>query len=258
MKNDLDAIKKLADETGFTHLHLGVSPALGADGKSYLAKVKATGLEVSATMIDFAHEDYSTLESIRLTGGIVPDEHWAADKAAVFAAIDATVELGVDLLSLHFGFLDMEDADMAGKLLERASVLGDYAQANGITLLMETGQETAEELKGFLETLSHPAFAVNFDPANMILYGKGNPIDVVKVLAPWIKHVHIKDATKTETPGTWGAEVPWSTGQVNADEFLKALKDIGFEGALAVEREAGDDRPGDITLAIKHLIAFKG
>jgi sugar phosphate isomerase/epimerase len=125
-------------------------------------------------------------------------------------------------------------------------------------LLLETGQETAEELREFMEKLNHPAIGVNFDPANMILYDKGNPIDAVRVLAPWIKHIHIKDATRTTQPGTWGAEVPWGDGQVGTEAFLNVLKEIGFEGVLAIEREAGDDRFGDIKLAAERLLGFNG
>ncbi len=85
-----------------------------------------------------------------------------------------------------------------------------------------------------------------------------NPVEAVKTLAPWIKHIHIKDALRTKVKGTWGAEVVWATGQVNAPEFLRTLKQIGFKGAIAVEREAGDDRIGDITTAINFLVNFNG
>ena len=76
----------------------------------------------------------------------------------------------------------------------------------GIKILMETGQESADELKHFLEEMNHPALFVNFDPANMILYTiKAIPAEAVKVLAPWIRHIHAKDATRTKTPGEPGA-----------------------------------------------------
>jgi L-ribulose-5-phosphate 3-epimerase len=110
------------------------------------------------------------------------------------------------------------------------------------------------ELKHFLEKLDHPATAVNFDPANMILYDKGDPIEAVRVLAPWVKHIHIKDAIRTKQPGTWGAEVPWGDGEVGPDAFLDVLKEVGFAGVLAIEREAGDDRFGDIKLAAERLM----
>jgi sugar phosphate isomerase/epimerase len=89
----------------------------------------------------------------------------------------------------------------------------------------------------------------------MVLYDKGDPIEAVQVLGPWIRHVHIKDAIRTRQPGTWGREVPWGDGDVGPAEFVKALADAGFSGALAVEREAGDDRLGDIALAVSRLAA---
>jgi sugar phosphate isomerase/epimerase len=92
----------------------------------------------------------------------------------------------------------------------------------------------------------------------MILYDKGDPIEAVQVLAPWIKHIHIKDAIRTEQPGTWGAEVPWGDGQVQPEAFLNALKDTGFDGTLAIEREAGDDRFGDVKLAAERLSSIGG
>ncbi len=91
----------------------------------------------------------------------------------------------------------------------------------------------------------------------MILYDKGNPLEAVKVLAPWVRHIHIKDALRTKTPGTWGAEVPWGEGEVDSDAFLRTLHEIGFNGALAIEREAGDDRFGDIKKAAEKLSAFE-
>jgi len=256
LANDFDTLRSLAEQTGPFLLHLALSDALKGGGEDYLAGVKAAGLGISATMIDFAHEDYSTLDSIKITGGIVPDEHWPDDEKTVLAAIDLTEKLGVKFLSLHFGFIDPDNPAAESKLAERTGTIADYAGQRNITILMETGQETAGQLKHFLETLNHPALAVNFDPANMLLYDKGDPIEAVKTLARWIKHVHIKDATRTQTPGTWGAEVPWSAGQVNTADFLNALKQIGYTGVLAVEREAGDDRLADIKSAIEKLKNF--
>ena len=107
---------------------------------------------------------------------------------------------------------------------------------------METGQENAETLREFLEELSHSALGVNFDPANMILYGKVDPVLALETLAPWVKHVHIKDAQRSSVPGKWGREVPWVEGDFDNDEFLRTLNRIGYQGALAIEREAGAKR----------------
>jgi L-ribulose-5-phosphate 3-epimerase len=256
LRNDFDRITALADQTGLKHLHLALSPALAETGKKYLVTIHKRLWKITATMIDFPQEDYSTLESIRITGGIVPDQYWDTNKERVFDAIDLTARLAVRSLSLHLGFLDLEDTDQAKKLCDRVKVLADKALKKNIQLLMETGQETADQLRQFLEQLSHPALAVNFDPANMILYDKGDPAQALHTLAPWIKHVHIKDAIRTSTPGIWGGEVPWPTGQVNAAQFLNALKQINFTGPLAIERESGDNRFDDIKSAIDALKSF--
>jgi sugar phosphate isomerase/epimerase len=106
-------------------------------------------------------------------------------------------------------------------------------------------------LDSFLRKLQRANVGVNFDPANMILYDKGNPIDSLKALAPWLKQCHIKDATRTRVPGTWGEEVPAGTGQVDWKAFFAALSQIGFAGNLCIEREAGQQRVQDIKTAAK-------
>jgi sugar phosphate isomerase/epimerase len=90
---------------------------------------------------------------------------------------------------------------------------------------------------------------VNFDPANMILYDKGSPIDALKALSPWLKQCHIKDANRTKVPGTWGDEVPAGTGQVDWMAFFRVLVGSQFKGDLAIEREAGNQRVRDIATA---------
>jgi sugar phosphate isomerase/epimerase len=243
---------------GIDHVHLGIRAAVGDGGDEYLAAVRKAGWTVTATMIDFPQEDYSSLDSIKVTGGVVPDDCWEQNRDLFVGAVDATVKLGVKYLSMHAGFVDESNAEYAKKFYDRIRTLADAAADKDLMLLLETGQETAEELKHFMQELNHPAIGVNFDPANMILYDKGNPIEAVTVLAPWIKHIHVKDANRTEQPGTWGAEVPWGDGQVQPDKFLSALAEIGFDGALAIEREAGDDRPGDIKLAAERLCSIGG
>jgi sugar phosphate isomerase/epimerase len=243
---------------GIEHVHLAVRPALQEHGNDYLAAVQEQNWTISSTMIDFPQEDYSALESIKVTGGIVPDECWEQNRKLFLGAVDVTAELEVKYLSMHGGFIDLSQTEYAKKFYERIRHLADAAGRKQIMLLLETGQETGSALREFLEELNHPAVGVNFDPANMILYDKGEPTEAVKVLGPWIKHIHIKDAIRTKEPGTWGIEVPWGQGEVGADAFLRALKQIGFGGALAIEREGGDDRFGDIKLALERLSNFKG
>lgn len=253
LRTNVEGVADAMRQIGIDHVHLGVRPALEAKGKEFLAAVQRQKWTISATMIDFPQEDYSTLDSIKVTGGVGPDEYWEKNQELFLGAVDVTVSLGVKYLSMHAGFIDESDVAYAEKFYERIRCLADAAGENKIMLLLETGQETAEELRRFLEELDHPAVGVNFDPANMILYDKGNPIDAVKVLAPWVKHLHVKDATRTKKPGTWGAEVPWGNGEVQTEAFLKTLADVGFKGTLAIEREAGDNRFGDVKLAAERL-----
>jgi L-ribulose-5-phosphate 3-epimerase len=256
--SDFKTLDSLRQQTNLSCIHLALSPALAENGQNYIEQVQKQNWDITATMIDFPQEDYSSLESIKTTGGIVPDRYWQDNKKRVFDAVDITAGLNVKYLSLHFGFLDISNDKSVGKFTERTKILADKAAQNNVQLLMETGQESAHHLRDFLEQINHSALAVNFDPANMILYDKGDPIEAVQILAPWIKHVHIKDALRTQAPGTWGAEVPWGSGQVGADDFLNALKQAGYTGPLAVEREAGDKRFEDIKLAVVRLCEYSG
>lgn len=254
LRTDVTGVAEAMNKLGLEHVHLGIRPAVEDAG--VLAAIEKQNWIITSTMIDFPQEDYSTLESIKVTGGIGPDEYWQQNHKLFIGAADITVKLGVKYLSMHAGFIDESDPAYAKKFYDRIKCLADVASEKDILLLLETGQETAQELRAFLEKLNHPAIAVNFDPANMILYDKGDPIEAMRVLAPWIKHIHIKDAIRTDRKGTWGTEVPWGQGQVGPEAFLNTLKEIGFEGALAIEREAGDDRFGDIKLAAERLQAF--
>ncbi|MDE2506114.1 MAG: sugar phosphate isomerase/epimerase, partial [Planctomycetota bacterium] len=114
------------------------------------------------------------------------------------------------------------------------------AADRGVTLCFETGQETADLLRATLDDLACPNLKVNFDPANMLLYDKGDPIRAIDILAPDIRTVHVKDARRPTVPGHWGEEVPLGEGEVGIARFVRALRAIGYDGALVIEREVGD------------------
>jgi L-ribulose-5-phosphate 3-epimerase len=250
LQTDVDGIAAAMDQLGIDRVNLALKPAfISAD---YLPAVRRRQWTISCMTIGFPQEDYRTLESIRATGGIVPDEHWEANRQRVLESIALTADFGVPYLSLHAGFFSPHQAGYS-RFCERMACLADAAAASGVVLLMETGQETAAELRQFLEEMNHPALGVNFDPANMILYGMGNPIEALPVLGPWIRHLHVKDALYAKEPGTWGVEAPWGDGEVGGPAFLRALAAIGYQGTLAIERESGTDRQGDIGLAVRRL-----
>ncbi len=255
LRTDVPGVAQAMKESGLEHVHLGIRAAVEDDSGKVLDTIQAQDWIITSTMIDFPQEDYSTLDSIKVTGGVVPDAQWQQNHNLFLGATIATAKLGVKYLSMHAGFIDESDKAYVEKIYSRIRDLANVAADNGVILLLETGQESAKDLRHFLETLDHQSVGVNFDPANMILYDKGDPIEAVRVLSPWIRHLHVKDAIRTKQPGTWGAEVPWGDGQVGIKRFLDVLEEVGFDGAMAIEREAGDNRLGDIKVAIQRLAA---
>ena len=124
-----------------------------------------------------------------------------------------------------------------------------------MTIAFETGQETADLLRLTLNELKCPNLKVNFDPANMLLYDKGDPLRAVEILGPDIRSVHVKDANRPKVPGNWGEEVPLGKGQVDIRQFVKTLQKVGYHGSLCIEREVGDqeERVRDIAHGIRYL-----
>lgn len=195
-------------------------------------------------------EDYSTMESIRRTGGLVPDATWEQNWKNIQTTAELARRMGLNLVTFHAGFLPHEESDPAfARIFERVSRVADLFASKKIDLAFETGQETAETLRHFLRKLNRPNVGVNFDPANMILYEKGDPIAALKTLGPWLKSCHLKDAKKTREPGTWGEEVPAGAGEVDWPGFFRTLGEEKFVGDLCIEREAGDQRLVDIQSA---------
>ena len=250
------------DKAGVKGIHLALGPFISPDERhgsaedaaawSFIkAKVANGEWKLMSTMIGFVGEDYTTLDTIRKTGGIVPDQHWEANKAIVTKGAQLTKELGCRYMSGHAGFLDESDPVALAKYIERVSWMRDECAKYGVTLILESGQETAEDLAKFMKKV--PGVGINFDPANMVLYAKGRPMEALKTLYPYIRQVHVKDACETKVPGTWGTEVPWGEGEVGGKCFVAELEDLGFKGNYVVEREGGKDRVCDINKAIESL-----
>lgn len=195
-------------------------------------------------------EDYTTMESIKRTGGVVPDEHWPENWKNIQAVADIAKSLGIRLVTFHAGFLPHDHTSPEfKKLVSRIGQIADHFRRKGLDLAFETGQEDADDLELFLIQLNRPNVGVNFDPANMILYDRGDPIDALRTLGKRLKQVHIKDATRTKTPGQWGEEVVVGTGEVDWKEFFATLDELRFAGFCCIEREAGGQRVADIKAA---------
>jgi sugar phosphate isomerase/epimerase len=244
-------------ELGLEHMQLDVNPMLQLDKeqrRAVVEQVKQSGLHITSTMIGFEGEDYSTIAMIRKTGGYAPDAQWETRKKRTIAAADLTRELGVKLLSGHIGFVPPSNHESYPAMRKRLHEVSEVLGERGLDMAMETGQERASELLQFLNDLNCRNMYVNFDPANMILYGAGDPIEGVRILGRHIRHVHIKDAVGSDKPGVvWGKEVPFGSGQVGPKRFLAALKEVGFSGPLVIEREGGPTRIADVRAAIKAM-----
>jgi sugar phosphate isomerase/epimerase len=223
------------------------NPAVWGESQAVL---KQAGITIISGMFGCVGEDYSTLDTIRATGGIAPDETWEQNLENIRATVEIATALGLKLVTFHAGFVphDPADPDFA-KMTQRLAAVAEIFAAADMEVGLETGQETAAGLAALLEALKKPEVVVNFDPANMLLYGKGDPIEAVRVLAPWIRQVHVKDANPSAVPGTWGEEVAVGTGQVDWPAFFTTLAEVGFAGDLVIEREAGDQRVADIRTA---------
>ena len=246
-----DLIQKLL-ATGIRRVQLALDPLRESPEVwgGTLAQFRKHDITIVSGMFGCKGEDYSTLESIHLTGGIAPDPTWEQNWERIRATAALALELKLKLVPFHAGFLpnDPKDPNFA-KMLKRLAEAADAFGAAKIALGLETGQETAPVLVKLLEMLKRPNVGVNFDPANMILYDKGDPIAALRLLGPWIRQIHIKDARRTKKPGTWGQEVAVGAGDVDWRRFFATLRELKFAGDFVIEREAGDQRVADIRTA---------
>jgi L-ribulose-5-phosphate 3-epimerase len=251
-----DLVEKVR-ELGLNAIQLGLLNLIELDDKRKyleLGHLRTSGIQLTSGMISFPGEDYSTIADIRRTGGFVPDDQWPLRRRLAREAARFAEELGTRIVSTHVGFVpppnDANYATIRDRVREVAEEFGGF----DIDLLMETGQEPAIELLEFLGDLNAQNVGINFDPANMILYGAGDPMDAIRTLAGHIRHVHAKDAIASSKPGLeWGQELAFGTGEVNPAEFIGALNRAGYAGPLTIEREAGTDRMGDVRAAILAL-----
>jgi sugar phosphate isomerase/epimerase len=246
-----DLVAKLRG-TGIGRVQLALDPLREspANWKDAAEIFRAANVTLVSGMFGCVGEDYSTLESIRATGGLAPDATWEQNLQNIRAAVKLAAELKLKLVTFHAGFLPDDEADPAfAKMLGRLATVAEIFAKAKIGLALETGQEAAPALATLLGKLNHPNLGVNFDPANMILYDKGDPIAALRTLAPWLRQVHIKDARRTKIPGTWGEEVVVGTGDVDWKNFFATLQKINFIGDLVIEREAGARRGADICAA---------
>jgi sugar phosphate isomerase/epimerase len=251
-------LRRLLDRLGVNVVQIACGDphhAAWEEGDRMPEAARAASFTLTGTMLGFPGEDYTTPQTIQHSGGF-GNPATRRERLERFAwALDRTRALGLSDLMLHAGFLPEPGQPDRKPFLDTLAKVSDLASAKGITVAFETGQETADLLRQTLDELKCPNLKVNFDPANMLLYDKGDPLRAVEILGPDIRSVHVKDANRPTVPGTWGEEVPLGRGQANIKQFVQTLKKVGYRGPLCIEREVGDQeqRLADIAHGIAYL-----
>ncbi len=253
------------------------------------AEVGAQGIQVYATRGEMAPEnmneqkrsDFRKLVADNglvisalcgdLGGGFADKDENPARIEKSKRILDLAKELGTDVVTTHIGVVPSDPSHDRYKIMQEACYeLAHYADGIGAHFAVETGPETSAVLKGFLDSLGSTGVAVNLDPANLVMVTGDDPAKAVHNLKDYIVHTHAKDGKQIyykdpeivygvkKDPLVTGPsfiEVPLGEGSVNWDEYLNALRDIGFKGFLTIEREVGDNPEKDIRTAVEFLKA---
>ena len=248
---------------GLRVIQIGVPPSLdcAAAVPGWKAALGASSVVIASAVCSYAGEDYSDLASVHESVGFTTERYRAERIARTKEVSKFARELGVGAVSCHIGFIPADRSEpLYAELVDVTRVLCDAIAANEQNFVLETGQESAEVLLGFLADVGRPNLKVNFDPANMILYGSGDPLQALALLRSHVLSVHCKDGrSPVAGSGMLGQECALGNGEVDFPGFLRLLKQINYSGALTIEREEPNraQRIADIRIAIKRLKQWK-
>lgn len=261
-----DSIKKAA-ELGAQGVQLyategelapeNLTPSLIAEKRDIIV---SNGLCVSALCGDLGGHGFQ-----------IPDENvWKIEKSK--RIVDLALELGSKVVTTHIGVIPDDKNDTYRIMQSACNELAEYADSVGASFAVETGPEKACMLREFLDSLDAKGVKVNLDPANLVMVTGDDPVQAVYTLKDYIVHTHAKDGKKLKdgsrheiygffADGGIGdlriweyfTELPLGQGNVDFDKYLAALKDIGYDGFLTIEREVGEDPAADIKIAVDFL-----
>jgi sugar phosphate isomerase/epimerase len=189
------------------------------------------------------------------TLGLIPDEYREIRMDAIMKEMAFFHKMGVPLVCTHVGFIP-EDPNMPlyKIMVDCLKKLGDYAGELGQIFCLETGQETPITLRRAIEDSGSKNLGINFDTANLLMYGKANPADAVDVFGMYVRSMHIKDGEYPTNVHNLGEEVPVGKGRADFQTVLQKLHNIGFNGPLIIEREiSGPQQTKDIETALSLL-----
>ena len=256
-RDTLEEIRSLGVRCG----QLGIPGDLPLDDSvaaKWKAEIEAAKFTVVTVVASYDGESYADVPTVQRTVGFIPGATRQEREERTREISDFAAALGVGSIACHIGFVP-EDTTHPDYIAVREMVrrIADHAAGHAQTFALETGQEPAHVLQRFLKDVDRPNVGINFDPANMILYGTGDPIEALKVLGPHVLSVHAKDGDwpPAGQPDALGAERPLGQGSVGIPRFVNTLKEIGFQGPLNIEREAENQREriSDIRNAVAYL-----
>jgi len=242
---------------------LGVPPTVdcGKGLDDWKTELAASGVAITSAVCSYAGEDYSNLERVHESVGFTTPNYRTERIARTCEIARFAHELGISAVSCHIGFIPADPREtLYTELLELTRVLCDACAEHGQSFVLETGQESAGVLLGFIADVSRVNLKVNFDPANMILYGSGDPIEALSLLHEHVLSVHCKDGrSPVSGSGFLGSECALGEGEVDFPAFLGQLKRMGYRGSLTIEREEPDlqQKKADIRTAITRLKQWK-
>lgn len=211
------------------------TPALAKQYRDLLRKYELTATTVEVvgpgTLVWNFLQGPSTI-------GLVPPKTRAARIDALRQVSDFAKQLGVAQVQTHCGFIPEDPADpLYPGTVEAIRAVAQHCQDNEQDFLMETGQETPTTMSRMIRDVAVPNLGVGLDTANLILYGKGNPVEAIDILGRRILSVHAKDGRRPTNPTQLGQEVLIGKGQVNFRQVFTKLHRIGYAGAISIERE---------------------
>ncbi len=220
---------------------------------------QSTGVRITALSAGWsAGPRHWNLVEGPITLGIVPSAWRAARVAQLMKAADFAARAGLPAVITHLGFVPEEPLNpLFHEVVATVRDLAGYMQRLGLDFWFETGQETPVTLLRLIQAVGAKNLGINLDPANLILYGKGNPIDALDVFGRYVRNIHAKDALYPTDPMKLGAEVKVGTGKVRFPEFIRRLGEIGFAGEFIIEREiTGEQQLKDIRETVSYLEAL--
>jgi L-ribulose-5-phosphate 3-epimerase len=257
----LREVKSLGVSSG----QLGIRGDLPLEGaaEKWREALQQEDFTVVTVFCAYNGESYADAPTVEATVGFIPLATRAEREQRTKEVSHFAAEIGVKSIACHVGFVP-EDHNHPDYIAVRDLMrrICDHAAQHGQTFAMETGQERAEVLLEFLKDVGRKNLGINFDPANLIMYGTGDPILAVEVLHEHLLSVHCKDGVwpPKKPEGALGSEMPLGEGAVGMDKFIAKLKQVGYKGTLNVEREIEDldQKKIDMRKGVELLTRLRG